>query len=78
MSKLQTEDLKYIRDTNNHALLNVDKNALRKHREQRLFNKQKNDEIIKLRDEINNLRDRNQQLEIMINKIVKELNIDGR
>ena len=52
MSKIQTEDKRYIRDLNSKALLATDINALYKYRKQKEISKQKTLEYEELKQKV--------------------------
>ena len=52
MSKVQTEDKRYIRDLNSKALLATDINALHKYRKQKEISKQKTLEYEELKQKV--------------------------
>ena len=56
MSKVQTEDNRYIRDINSKALLATDINALHKYRRDKKIHMQQHNEYVILKEKVNNLQ----------------------
>ena len=75
MSKVQTEDPKYVRDIHSKALLNTDYNALQQHRRERVYFQKQQSDINILTSQVNELTGiREEMLEIktLLREIIKK------
>lgn len=72
MSKIQTEDSRYIRDINSKALLASDINALHKYRLEKKNLKEHEDRFNNIESKVNKLGD---DMELIKNLLQEKLNV---
>tara|TARA_B100000949_G_scaffold142245_1_gene124950 strand:- start:156 stop:383 length:228 start_codon:yes stop_codon:yes gene_type:complete len=75
MQHVQTEDPRFVRDIHSKALLNTDYNALQRHRKERIYFQNQQNDINMLRsqvDELSKVREEMLEIKGLLKEIIKK------
>ena len=75
MQHVQTEDPRFVRDIHSKALLNTDYNALQRHRKERIYFQNQQNDINMLRsqvDELSKVREEILEIKGLLKEIIKK------